>query len=84
MNTADLKKRIDLLLAQKERIIIAIDGSCTAGKPTLSDALSEQYDCCVFHMDDFFLRPEQRPSERFAETGGNVDMSGFKRKSSRL
>ena len=77
MNTADLNKRIDLLLAQKERIIIAIDGSCTAGKTTLSAALSEQYDCCVFHMDDFFLRPEQRTAERFTETGGNVDYERF-------
>ena len=77
MNTADLNKRIDLLLAQKERIIIAIDGRCPAGKTTLSAALSEQYDCCVFHMDDFFLRPEQRTAERFAETGGNVDYERF-------
>ena len=28
-------------------------------------------------MDDFFLRPEQRTPERFAEPGGNVDYERF-------
>ena len=28
-------------------------------------------------MDDFFLRPEQRTPERFAEIGGNVDYERF-------
>ena len=28
-------------------------------------------------MDDFFLRPEQRTPERFAEPGGNVDRERF-------
>ena len=31
----------------------------------------------VLHMDDFFLRPEQRTPERFAEPGGNVDRERF-------
>lgn len=31
----------------------------------------------MFHMDDFFLRPEQRTAERFAEPGGNVDYERF-------
>ena len=35
------------------------------------------YDCNVFHMDDFFLRPEQRTPERFAQPGGNVDYERF-------
>ena len=28
-------------------------------------------------MDDFFLRPEQRTPERYAEPGGNVDRERF-------
>jgi uridine kinase len=28
-------------------------------------------------MDDFFLRPEQRTEERYAEIGGNVDYERF-------
>lgn len=69
--------RIDALMAQKEQIIVAIDGSCTAGKTTLAGMLAEVYDCNVFHMDDFFLRPEQRTPERYAEAGGNVDYERF-------
>ena len=72
-----IQKRIDELLAQKDHVIVAIDGPCTSGKTTLAGKLSEIYDCNVFHMDDFFLRPEQRTPERFAEAGGNVDYERF-------
>lgn len=70
-------KQIDGLLTQKDLIIVAIDGKCTSGKTTLASKLAELYDCNVFHMDDFFLRPEQRTPERFAEVGGNVDYERF-------
>lgn len=70
---------INQLLAQKDRVIIAIDGKCTSGKTTLAAQLVEEYDCSVFHMDDFFLRPEQRTPERYAEVGGNVDYERFNR-----
>ena len=73
-----LKKKIDELLTQKDMVIVAIDGKCTSGKTTLATKLAEIYDCNVFHMDDFFLRPEQRTPERFAEVGGNVDYERFK------
>ena len=72
-----VQEHIDSLLAQKNFVIIAIDGNCTAGKTTLAAKLAELYDCNVFHMDDFFLRPEQRTPERFAQTGGNVDYERF-------
>ena len=77
-NVIDLvRNRIDSLQKQKKFVIIAIDGNCTAGKTTLAGRLSEMYDCNVFHMDDFFLRPEQRTAGRFAQTGGNVDYERF-------
>lgn len=72
-----IRYQIDELLAQKEQVIVAIDGNCTAGKTTLAGKLAELYDCNVFHMDDFFLRPEQRTPERYAEIGGNVDYERF-------
>lgn len=72
-----LKDRIKELLRQKERVLIAIDGSCTAGKTTLAAYLAGEYDCNLFRMDDFFLRPEQRTSARYAEAGGNVDYERF-------
>ena len=72
-----IKTRIDELLEQKDMVIVAIDGKCTSGKTTLAGRLAEMYDCNIFHMDDFFLRPEQRTPERFAEIGGNVDYERF-------
>lgn len=74
-----IRNRIDELMSQKEQVIVAIDGNCTAGKTTLAGKLAEIYDCNVFHMDDFFLRPEQRTPERYAEIGGNVDYERFKK-----
>ena len=57
--------------------IIAIDGGSASGKTTLASILKERYACNVIRMDDFFLRPEQRTPERFAEVGGNVDRERF-------
>ena len=73
-----ITEKIDALLSEKDRVVVAIDGSCTAGKTTLAGALATKYDCNVIHMDDFFLRPEQRTAERFAQPGGNVDYERFR------
>ena len=70
--------RIDALLQNQEHVLIAIDGSCTSGKTTLAAQLAKCYNCNVFHMDDFFLRPEQRTKERYGQIGGNVDYERFK------
>ncbi len=67
---------IDGLLAQGS-VTIAIEGGSASGKSTLADILSEVYSCRVFHMDDFFLRPEQRTADRFSEIGGNIDRERF-------
>ena len=72
-----VKKQIDVLMERKNFVVVAIDGKCASGKSTLAAQLAEIYDCNVFHMDDFFLRPEQRTPERFAEVGGNVDYERF-------
>lgn len=66
------------LLAEKECVLVAIEGCCTAGKTTLSQLLEQEFDCNVFHMDDFFLQNHQRTPERFAEAGGNVDYERFR------
>ena len=73
-----VKKRIDQLLQNRERIIVAIEGNCTAGKTTLADALKKEYGCNVIRMDDFFLRPEQRTRQRYAQPGGNIDYERFR------
>lgn len=68
---------IDAYLQTHKRICIAIDGRCASGKTTLAAELQQRYDCNVFHMDDFFLRPEQRTAERLAKPGENVDHERF-------
>lgn len=72
-----IKNHIDLLLAEKGRVLVAIDGKCTSGKTTLAGMLAEHYACNLFHMDDFFLQPQQRTPERYAQAGGNVDYERF-------
>jgi len=74
----DILNRIDNLLAEGKEITIAIDGNSGSGKSTLAHDLSKIYDCNVFHMDDFFLCPEQKTVKRIQEVGGNVDYERFK------
>lgn len=75
--------KINAKLKEKDApVIIAIDGMCAAGKTTLARELQQYYEqekiaVNVFHMDDFFLRKEQRTKERMEETGGNVDYERF-------
>lgn len=69
----DIQRR----LARGERLILALDGQCAAGKTTLAQALGRHYGWSVIHMDHFFLRPEQRSSERYATPGENVDHERF-------
>lgn len=73
----ELIQKIDTLLRSKDHAVIAIDGRCAAGKTTLAAKIGEHYNAAVIHMDDFFLRPEQRTPERYAQPGGNVDRERF-------
>lgn len=57
--------------------IVAIEGGSASGKTTLSALLEQVFPCTVFHMDDFFLRPEQRTAQRLSQVGGNVDHERF-------
>ena len=71
-----LLSQIDRLL-QTGPVTMAIEGGSAGGKTTLSRILESLYDTTVFHMDDFFLRPEQRTPQRFAQPGGNIDWERF-------
>ena len=61
----------------KGGVKLAIEGGSASGKTTLSELLCKIYDCTVFHMDDFFLQPEQRTAQRYAQAGGNIDRERF-------
>lgn len=58
--------------------LIAVDGRCASGKTTLAAQMQKEWDCNVIHMDDFFLRSEQRTEERLRQPGGNVDWERFR------
>ena len=73
----EVKKTVEKLLNAKEQIIIAIDGRCASGKTTFTKALQQKLNCDAVHMDDFFLRPEQRTQERRQTPGENVDHERF-------
>lgn len=62
---------------ETDSLVLAIDGRCASGKSTLALQLQEVLGCTLVHMDDFFLRPEQRTPERFATPGENVDHERF-------
>lgn len=70
---------IDRLQQAHAQVRVAIDGPCASGKSTLGRALARGCRCPLIHMDDFYLRPEQRTPERLAEPGGNVDYERFDR-----
>ncbi len=64
-------------LPKDKKTIIAIEGGSASGKTTLGGILKTLYDCTIFHTDDFFLRPEQRTPQRYAQIGGNIDRERF-------
>ncbi|NCB33848.1 MAG: hypothetical protein EOM64_08220, partial [Erysipelotrichia bacterium] len=61
------------LMVDQGQVLIGIDGRCASGKSTLGRILAEELDAALVHMDDYFLRPEQRTEERYLEAGGNTD-----------
>ncbi len=80
MNKNEYEKiieKINILCEQQEKVIIAIDGNCGSGKTAFAKQLKENFDCNLFHIDDFFLRKEQRTEQRLKEIGGNFDYERF-------
>ena len=73
----ELFTRLDALIRDKGRAVIAIDGQSGAGKTTLAGLLADRYSGRVFHADDYFLQPGQRTPERLAQAGGNFDRERF-------
>ena len=69
--------QIDAVRQCGSTVLVAIEGRCASGKSTLADRLSIHYACPVIHMDEFFLRPEQRTPERYATPGENIDHERF-------
>jgi uridine kinase len=73
----DVFKVIKNLLKDNEKSVIAIDGRCGGGKSSLGAMLTEEFECNLFHMDDFFLPFKMKTSERLSKAGGNVHYERF-------
>lgn len=62
----------------KENIsVISIDGRCAAGKTTLANNISSKCDSNIIHMDDFFLKPNQRLDSIYKDNNINVEYKRF-------
>lgn len=72
-----LYQRMDEIGRNKAMVLLAIDGPSASGKSTLGALICARVGGNLFHMDDYFLRPEQRTKERLEEAGGNVDRERF-------
>lgn len=70
-------ERMSGILKEKGSVRVAVDGRCGSGKSTFAKLLTEEFDCNLFCMDDFYLPPEKRTAERYEEPGGNVDRERF-------
>lgn len=77
-NSEFLKLKKELLKIQKDRVIIAIDGRCGAGKTTLSEILADDLKASVICTDHFFLPFSMRTEDRHREPGGNIHYERFK------
>ena len=67
--------RVSFAVQQGE--FIGVMGASGSGKTTLGEALAKRLHASLIHMDDFYLRMEQRTEARFQEPGGNVDYERF-------
>lgn len=59
--TERIIEAVGALSAKSSPFVAAIDGRCAAGKTTLAERLFKETGWAVFHLDDYFPRPEQRP-----------------------
>lgn len=69
--------KIEELIKEKEKVVIAIEGNCGSGKTTLANYLQELFSANLIQVDDFFLPLELRTKERLNEIGGNVHYERF-------
>ena len=77
---APLVARLEALLAQKDRVLIAVDGMAASGKTTLAAALALRFpQSAVVHMDDFTIPLENLTPGYFDRLLSNADIGRFDR-----
>lgn len=66
-----------LLLKDRKRVILTIDGRSGSGKTSLARELAEITGASLISMDDFFLPGKLRTKKRLEEPGGNIHYERF-------
>lgn len=79
MNRAELEGAVQALLAERGRVLLALEGMSAAGKTTLAAELAQAYGGNVYHMDDFCFPAHQRPDDWRQAPGGHMDLERFRR-----
>ncbi|MBR3290337.1 MAG: uridine kinase [Clostridia bacterium] len=74
-----LLTQIETLLQQRERVFVAIDGPCAAGKTELAARLARQLPANVFHTNNFTLPLDRRTSVQMAQVAGHMDIERLRR-----
>lgn len=78
MDRAELEGAVQALLAEKGRVLLALEGMSAAGKTTLAAELARAWGGNVYHMDDFCLPAAQRPLNWQQVPGGHMDLERFR------
>jgi len=66
---------IDQLYKSNQKVLIAIDGNASSGKTTFSNWLKEFYDCNVFHMDDYLMKPVVNTFDPYSIYASNINFT---------
>ena len=74
MNGLDLLKKT----GKAGKLLIAVDGRCGCGKSRIGAELAETLHAVLFHMDDYYLPPAQRPDNWRTIPAGNMDLIRFR------
>ena len=70
---------IEKRLQTQERVFVAIDGPCAAGKTALAEKLRERLPANVFHMNHFTLPRDRRTEEQLSRVAGHMDFERLRR-----
>ena len=74
-----LRASIEARLQTQERVFVAIDGPCGAGKTELAQRLAAIIPANVFHLNHFTLPLDRRTEEQMSRVAGHMDFERLRR-----
>lgn len=73
-----IKTLHELIRENNDTFFIGIDGMSGAGKTTFGKYLAEIFDANLFHVDDFFQKPNIDELDETSKYGSNIDFNKIK------